>query len=78
MNSQQNLNEERLLELKKELQLQKKRFIQATQNTALSLQETLSITTWIRDYPIQTAVFMTLSGFLTAHLFYSPKPFDEA
>ena len=73
MQTQQAINEESLKELEKELEFQKHRFVQATESTASKVQEVLTVENWIRDYPVQTAIFMALGGFISAQLFYRPE-----
>jgi hypothetical protein len=63
------MTEEKLRELQRDLETQKQRFWDATSRSASKIQNDISdisITTWIRSYPMQTATFCFFSGFYVA------------
>lgn len=68
------LYEEQKEHLEKELNLQKQKFLQATQNATDKFQETLALENWIKEYPLPSAALMALGGFLAAQLFYDEEP----
>jgi len=67
------ISEDKRRKLEEELELQKKRFNEATQASAKTIQENLSIVNWVQDYPLQCAGLVFLGGFLATQIYLSKK-----
>ena len=70
MNPIPSVCEEQKEELEKELELQRQRLMDATHKASEKLKQSVAVETWIKEYPVPTAVLMALGGFVAAHLFY--------
>ena len=64
-------------ELEKELEIQKKRFFEATQKSTNIMQQDLLLTNWVREYPIETSLCLLFAGFMTSIILY-PKEFRNS
>ncbi len=69
-------HEETLESLETELEFQKNRFTQATRKLSDQIPKKFPMGGWIRNNPVQTALFMLVSGFVSAQVFYTPLSKD--
>jgi hypothetical protein len=60
------ISEERRRQLEEELELQKKRFSEATQSTSDALTKSLSVLDWFRRHPRELAAVSFATGLLAA------------
>jgi hypothetical protein len=62
------VSEEKKLELERELELQKERFLEASTRGLNAIRTDLSILSWMRAYPRETAILIMVGGFTVARL----------
>ena len=58
--------------LEKDLEFQKQRFFEATKRSSEAMQQGLKFKNWMKEYPIETSLFLVFAGFVTSVVFY-PK-----
>ena len=62
------ITEKRKIELEAELEMQKKRFLSSSKKGMEALRGNLSVATWLKSYPRESAIVILLGGFVAARM----------
>lgn len=67
------ISEQKKKELEQEIENQKQRLREATAASVEKIKKDLSAKEWIRNYPIQSAVLLTIGGFFAVQYLNSKR-----